>query len=364
MVVRLVVALDAVHHGDGIRNAGLLHPHRLEPALQGLVLFDILAVLRKGGGADDLDLPAGKGGLEDIARVHGALALAGGGDGVDLINEQNHVARLADLVQQALDPLLKLAAELGARHQGGQVQQIDFLVLQLGRHLPGGDPLGDALGNGGLAHAGLADQAGVVLLTPGQDLDGAVDLPVPAHDVVQLAGAGLGHQVLTVGVQVFAAGRLFAPLAVFGALAALAALLAVDAQREGGVAARGKAVGILPAVIAAVLLHPHHHGQGVGAVPHLLHHGIHPVFHIVHILFGHTELLHQVLHGLDVHFTGAVQAVALLLHLAILHPLDEDDGRSFFASNANHRRFLLSQSLAQSTLYFMRYTNGLMRLKI
>ena len=64
----------------------------LEAALEGLVLLDILAVLVEGGGADDLYLTAGEGRLEDVARVHGALTLTGGGDGVDLVNEQDDVA--------------------------------------------------------------------------------------------------------------------------------------------------------------------------------------------------------------------------------------------------------------------------------
>ena len=63
MMVLLVVALDAVHHGKGVGYAGLLHPHRLEAALQRLIFFDVLAVLGKGGGTDDLNFAAGKGGL-------------------------------------------------------------------------------------------------------------------------------------------------------------------------------------------------------------------------------------------------------------------------------------------------------------
>ena len=63
MMVLLVIALDAVHHGKGVCHAGLLHPHRLEAALQRLILFDVLAVLVEGGGADDLNFSAGEGGL-------------------------------------------------------------------------------------------------------------------------------------------------------------------------------------------------------------------------------------------------------------------------------------------------------------
>ena len=72
---------------------------------------------------------------------------------------------------EALDPLLKLAAELGAGHQGGEVQPVELFALEAGGHLAPGNALGNALGDGGLAHAGFADEAGVVLLAAGQDLD-------------------------------------------------------------------------------------------------------------------------------------------------------------------------------------------------
>ena len=63
MMMLLVIALDAVHHGKGVGHAGLFHPHRLEAALQRLIFFDVLAVLGKGGGTDDLNFATGEGGL-------------------------------------------------------------------------------------------------------------------------------------------------------------------------------------------------------------------------------------------------------------------------------------------------------------
>ena len=62
-MVLLVVALDAVHHGKGVGYAGLLHPHRLETALQRLIFFDVFTVLGKGGGTDDLNFSTGESGL-------------------------------------------------------------------------------------------------------------------------------------------------------------------------------------------------------------------------------------------------------------------------------------------------------------
>ena len=84
-----------------------------------------------------------------------------------------------------------LAAETGARHQTGEVQQIDLLVLQADGHIALGNALGNTLGNGRLAHTGFADEAGVVLLAAAQDLDGAVDLAVTTDDIIQFASRAL-----------------------------------------------------------------------------------------------------------------------------------------------------------------------------
>ena len=54
---------------DGILDGRLVHRHRLEPALQSGVLFDILAIFVQGGGADDLDLTAAQRGLDDVGGI-------------------------------------------------------------------------------------------------------------------------------------------------------------------------------------------------------------------------------------------------------------------------------------------------------
>ena len=71
---------------------------------------------------------------------------------MDLVDDQDDVAQLLDLLDQALHPALELTPELGARHQGGEVQQVDLLVQQLVGHVLVGNALGQALGDGGFAH--------------------------------------------------------------------------------------------------------------------------------------------------------------------------------------------------------------------
>ena len=171
-------------HGGGADDDGL------EAALEGAVLLDVLAVLVQRGGADGLDLAARQRGLQHVGGVDRPLRGAGPDQGVQLVEEEDHVLGLADLLHDRLEPLLELAAVLGAGHEGAQVELQQPLLGQHVRHLVPDDPLGEALDDGGLAHAGLADQDRVVLGPAGQDLDDALDLGLAADDRVELALPG------------------------------------------------------------------------------------------------------------------------------------------------------------------------------
>ena len=138
--------------------------HGLEAALQRGVLFDVLAVLVERGGADAVQLAARQHGLEQVAGVHGAFGLARADHGVQLVDEQDDLALgLLHLLEHGLEALLELAAVLGAGDQRAHVERDDALVLQALGHVAAHDALRQAFDDGGLAHAGLADQHGVVL---------------------------------------------------------------------------------------------------------------------------------------------------------------------------------------------------------
>ena len=92
-----------------------------------------------------------------------------------------------DLVEHGLQPLLELAAILRAGDQRAHVERQQLLVLQALRHVAVDDAERQALGDRGLADAGLADQHRVVLGAAGQHLDGAADFLVAADDRVELA---------------------------------------------------------------------------------------------------------------------------------------------------------------------------------
>ena len=147
----------------------------------------MLAVLLCGGGADDLDLAARQGRLEDGGRVDGALCAARADEGVHLVDEENDIAVLAHLLDYLLEALLELAAVLGAGDKGAHVEHADALAAQDVRHLAVAHQLGQALDHSGLAHAGLADEQGVVLGAAREDLHQALRLVLAADDRVELA---------------------------------------------------------------------------------------------------------------------------------------------------------------------------------
>ncbi len=194
LVVLLVAVAQAREDLDGLVDRGLVDADLLEAALQRGVALEVLAVLVERGRADRLQLTARERGLEDRGGVDRALGGACADEVVELVDEQDDVAALGDLLHHLLQALLELAAVLGAGDQGGQVERVDLLVLEQLGHLGAGDALGEALDDGGLADAGLADEHGVVLGAPREDLHDPLDLGLAPHAGVELAlGGELGQ---------------------------------------------------------------------------------------------------------------------------------------------------------------------------
>jgi len=78
--------------------------------------------------------------------------------------------------------------------EGREVQRVDLLALQQLGNVGVRDPLGQALDHGRLADAGLADEHGVVLRAPREDLHDPLDLGFAPDDGVELAlGGELGQ---------------------------------------------------------------------------------------------------------------------------------------------------------------------------
>ena len=187
-VVDLVALLEAAQDGDGVLHRRLVHQHLLEAPLERRILLDVLAVLIERRRADAMQLAARERGLEHVAGIHGALGFAGADHGMQLVDEQDDPPfLLGEIGEHGLQALLELAAEFRAGNESAHVEREDALVAQAFRHLAVDDALRETLDDRRLADAGLADEHGIVLGAPLQDLDGATDLIVAADDRIELA---------------------------------------------------------------------------------------------------------------------------------------------------------------------------------
>ena len=142
------------------------------------------------------------------------------------------------LLDHLLDPLLEVAAIAGAGQKRAHVEREDGGALKHFRHLVADDLQGQALGDGGLAHARVADEQRVVLGPAAQDLDAALDLVHPADERIDLALASLLVEVDAIGLQGLAAG-LDGGLLLVG----LAGVRALGLFGLGGAGLLGDAVG-------------------------------------------------------------------------------------------------------------------------
>ena len=191
-MVRLVAVAQTLQDVDRVGQARLGDLDRLEAALERGILLEVLAVLVESGRTDRLQLAAGEQGLEDRGGVDRALGGTGTDEGVDLVDEDDDVAARADLLRDLLEALLEVTAVARAGDERAEVERVELLVLQRLGHVVLDDRLGEALDDGGLADAGLADQDGVVLGAARQDLHDPLDLLLaPDHGVELVVARGL-----------------------------------------------------------------------------------------------------------------------------------------------------------------------------
>ena len=193
----LIPLLEAAQYAYGILDGGLIHHDGLESPGKGGVLFDILAVFVKGGGAYAMELTPCKHGLKQVARIHAALGTACANDIVQLVDKEDYSAFAAlHLVEHRLEPLLKLAPELCAGNQRTHVQGEYPALFKVCGHVSADYALGQALRNSSLAHARLAYEHRVVLTLAGEYADNVSHFLITAYYGVQLLLSGKLHQIL------------------------------------------------------------------------------------------------------------------------------------------------------------------------
>ena len=164
--------------------------HRLEAALERRVLLDVFAVFVERGRADGAQFAARQRRLQHVRGVHRAFGRARAHQRVQFVDEQNDLAvGFGDFLQHGLQAVFEFAAIFRAGDQRRQIERHDALRLQNFRHVAGDDALREAFDDGRLAHAGLADQHGIVFRAPRENLHHAANFFVAADHRIELAAA-------------------------------------------------------------------------------------------------------------------------------------------------------------------------------
>ena len=213
MVIILIPLAQAAQNQQRFIAVRLPHVDALEAPGQCRVLLDILAVFLVRRRADDAHLAAGQRRLEDVRRIHAALAGAARADQrVHLVDKQDDVAHLLHAGQHLLDALLKLAAVLAARNHLRHVQCADLGVSEHRRHIAPGNPRGQPLRQRGFAHARLADEQRIVLRLLAQHADHGVYLGPSADERLQFAVGSCAREVARVLIKQLLLGHALLPL--------------------------------------------------------------------------------------------------------------------------------------------------------
>src|SRR5262245_15229367 len=176
-VMIFVIALQPMQDLDRVADRGLRNLDDLEAPGQRAVALERGLVFVVRGRADTAQLARGQRGFQDVRRVHRAARhRARADDGVDFINEENYAGLLLQFADEGFQPHLEFAAIARAGEQRAHVERVDFRALQDVGHFVLMDLQSQTLGDGGLAHAGVADVERVVFATAAEDLNRALQL--------------------------------------------------------------------------------------------------------------------------------------------------------------------------------------------
>jgi hypothetical protein len=124
LMMRLVPVPQSVQDRQRVLDRRLRHQDRLKPPGQRRILLDVFAVFVQRGGPDHVQLASGQRWLDHVPGVHPAFGAAARADQrVQLVNEDDQlVAVVANLIDDAPHPLLEVTAIARARHDARQFE--------------------------------------------------------------------------------------------------------------------------------------------------------------------------------------------------------------------------------------------------
>src|SRR6266700_345842 len=116
---------------------------------------------------------------------------------MNLINEDNAVAAVANFLNNLLQTLFKFTTIFGTSHQRTDIESQQAFTSQRLRYFPGDEALCQPLNNSGLTDARFTNKSRIVLITTGEDLDDAFDLLMATNDRIKCACTSSRSEVNT-----------------------------------------------------------------------------------------------------------------------------------------------------------------------
>ena len=122
MVFR-IAAFQALQDSQTIRDVRLMQIYALKTPGQGTVLFQMVAKLFIGSGADAADLTAGKRRFQQIGGIHGAAGRGTGPhDSMDFVDKQNGLGHGLEGLHYGLEAAFEITAVAGSGQHQAHVQ--------------------------------------------------------------------------------------------------------------------------------------------------------------------------------------------------------------------------------------------------
>ena len=121
---------------------------------------------------------------------------------MQFVDKDDGVLILHQFFHDGFQPLFKLAAILGARHDQRKIERQNALIGQERWHVAIGDLLRQTFDDSGLTHARLTDQNRIVLGAAAQNLDDAFHFTIaPDQRIERSIHSGLGQVARKLGQQ-------------------------------------------------------------------------------------------------------------------------------------------------------------------
>src|SRR5690242_3071054 len=188
--------------------AKLANDDLLKAPLQRRITENPLFVLFVRRRADDAEIAPHQRRLEHVRGIHCRTECRALPDEImQLVDEQNDVARGGRLFDERADTLFILAAISRSREQADVIEGKQPNVAQDERHPGLRDALRESLRDRRLAHTRWADESRIVLTVTKQDVDDSIDFGVAATHGLEPPGAGVSRQITREAFECVALGR-------------------------------------------------------------------------------------------------------------------------------------------------------------